>query len=432
MDYKGEEINEVAFLKKMIDELKARKENCYYLYNEGGAGINDEKLYKILEIDAKRYAIDKYSDFYYNHYKDYKEEEINDILEFNYKLTKLLRNKDIKDELRYTVVKCLENLKQIDTECKIDLFVFFGNSIFSNIIRAYCKKNKKAFFNMENGYFRPFTLMVDPQGVNYESSIPRDINFYKNIKVDEDRYNRYLKKAEFAYEEKKKTWLIRKKFYDYFGVKISNRIIKQSRNIESVNFINDEEYIYVPFQLETDSQIIKHSKHIKSMKRLVEITSEALNYYNKKNNSNLKMVYKVHPLYKSELNLIDINGIKAICDNNENLVFMTEGDNKSLVENAKVVITINSTVGFEALQLYKPVIVLGEAFYGIDGLTYVCKELDDLPNLIEEAISNKLNKEDIMKFVYYLRFEYFSEIYRAYPDSDSIKRLVDKLLGVKK
>ncbi|CAM3954950.1 hypothetical protein [Mesobacillus thioparans] len=432
MDFKGEEINEPVFLKEMVDEFEKRGIQTFYLFNDGGSGINDENVYNLLEIKSKRLCLDKYTNFTYKEFEKYSNEELFSIIEFNYQLALLNTNKDISQKLNYTVLKCLESLKEYDLQYNIDLFIFFGNSLYSNIIRSYCIKNNKNYFNMENGYFRPFTLMVDPKGVNYDSTIPRETEFYSSVVVDKERLTKYLHQPEVTKVNRTDTLPLRKTFYDYYDLTIEDKELVKDVKKSDFSTVHEElylqDYIYIPFQLETDSQIIKHSKTIKSMRQLVEVTSNALREFNKSNNTDLKIIYKTHPLYKSELNIIDLDGIERICNSSENLIFLTEGDNKKLVENAKAVITINSTVGLEALLFSKPVITLGEAFYGIEEISYPCKDLNDLPLLIEKALSTSVNKEMIDKFIYYLRFDYFHEIFRSNPDKQSIKRLVDRFL----
>ena len=429
MDYKGEVTNDALLLKKVVEALHERKINTVYLYKEIGNGLNDNELFKKFNIKSKRFSIDKYTLFTFSEFLKYTEEELNEIISFSQKLSLIKTGKDNTVNLLHSVFRYLENLKELDNKHQIDLFVFVGNSLISNTIRAYCKKNNKKYKNLEYGYFRPFTLMVDSVGVNYDSSIPRNIQFYEDIEVNQNRLDTYLFQPEKAIRDEQGVFNYRKMFYEHFGISINEK----KEEVKSDNSINNHpdlpsEYIYVPFQLETDSQILKHSPNIKTMKELVEHTARALEEYNLINETNLKIIYKVHPLYKSESNIMDLKGIKQICEQNANLIFLTTGNNKQLIQKAKAVITVNSTVGFEALMAYKPVIILGEAFYGIKGISYVVDNLGNLGDVITKALTSQVNKESIEKFIYYLRFDYFVEIFRTNPDEASIDRLVKKLL----
>ncbi|CAM3954916.1 hypothetical protein [Mesobacillus thioparans] len=432
MDYKGEEINEAFFLKMLVDELSERGVKSFYFFKENDTGLHDENLYNDFSIKAERLCINQYTDYPFKEYVNYTEEELYEVIEFNHQVGLIKNGMDSERKLLTTVTKCLENIKKFDSEYNFDLFVFFGNTIISNIIRAYCKKNNKQYYNMENGYFRPYTLMVDPKGVNYNSTIPREFEFYRNLSLDSNRLSEYLMKPEYAGTNSAETLYYRKIFYNYYGIHIEDK--KRTSNINNkMNkdfFELPEEYIYVPFQLETDSQIIKHSPNVKTMNQLVEVTSKSLERYNRDNNKNLKIIYKTHPLYTSELKIMDLEGIQQICKQDPNLIFLTDGNNKELLSNAKAVITINSTVGLEALIAHKPVITLGQAFYNISGLVHVVENLDYLSGTLEKALTVPVDSTVIDKFLYYLRFHYFVEIFRSSPDKQSIKRLANKLINI--
>lgn len=432
MDFKGEEINEPYLFKKIADVL-SEKHNIYYLYNLDGEGINDGDLYRSLNFNFPRFPIDLVSSTQFNEYKKYSYEEMYNMYEFNLNLSIKKNKSDIEFELKHKTIQILENINRFRDKNNVDLFIFWGNSFYSNIIRVFCQKNDIKYINFENGYFRPFTLMVDNKGVNYESSIPRNIEFYKTIEVDYSRFNQYLLKPEKSVKDYQGVLEFRKKYYEYIGMHISSnnnvKNDKTSTTIEKISNKKTGKYIYVPFQLETDSQIIKHSKEIKSMRDLVKVTLQAVQKYNQKNPDNkYTIIYKNHPLYMSEYDLIKLPEIEAIINNYNYAELLYEGDNQKLVENADVIITNNSTVGFEGLMHEKKVIVLGEAFYDIDGITYSCDDTDKLNTIIESAINNSVDKALIHKFLYYLRFEYFSEIFKTAPDDESTKRLVDKIL----
>lgn len=424
MDYKGEEINDVFFLKKLIDEID-ESNKCFYLYNEYGIGINNKQLYECMNLKAKRICIDEYVEMESYEYKRYSEAELNEIVDFNCKLNKKIKGYSLKEDLIYLSIKCLENIKLHDEKYNIDLFVFWGNSIYSNILRAYCKKNNKKYCNLENGLFRPFTLMVDSSGVNYESSISKDIEFYKKIDVDNIRYEKYLTIPEKAIVDDSELIYYRKKFYEDLGIFIDRKDKVNINKSNSTKF--DYEYIYIPLQLETDSQIIKHSKNIKTMRNMIEIIIEQLSIYNKKYQNNLKAIVKVHPLYKSEFNIVDYEEIKRLCTEND-IEILYEGDNDSLIKNSKAVVTINSTVGIQALTHMKPVITLGDSLYSIEGIVYKCDITDDLWSVIDKAICEGADEDVIRKYLYYLRFEYLVEIFKSYPDKWSINNIIQVIM----
>jgi capsular polysaccharide export protein len=442
MDGKGEENNEVVFLKRLTNEFVSKNIDVTFFHEESIRGINDVHLFNYMEIKADRFNLGKYTRFPNCEYESYTESEIAYGLNGHIPQDKSYRDqRNIRIKYRHKIIVALENLREYINANPVDVFIVFGNYLISNIIKIFCRKNNIRYYVLENGYFRPFTLMIDNYGVNYESSIPRNMDFYKDIEVIEEELELYLDKPKYAIEDKEYSFHEREKYYQYYNIKISkpedsktfekenNSVVNEDTSLAFIDasFLNDG-YIYIPFQLETDSQITKHSPYIKTMKDVVLLTSEALLKYNEKNQTNLKIIYKCHPLYESELGRIDIDGIEEICSQSENLFLLKKGDNKILMDNAKIVITINSTVGFESLQRYKSVITLGDAFYAIEGISNSWTPEKKLEDIIENVIVQGPSVENIKKFVYYLRFKYFFEIYWKNPDQQSIERLANKII----
>ncbi|MDR4935304.1 hypothetical protein RGU11_02775 [Rossellomorea marisflavi] len=434
MDGKGEENNEVAFLKRMANVLVDKNADVTYFHRESLNGIDMKDTFDHMEIPADRVNIEQYTNFPFNEFKQYSDEEI----AYGYK-GHIPEDKSYKDQAELKrnninkIIRGLENVRIYTESNPVDLFIVFGNYLISNIVKVYCRKHNIKYLVLENGYFRPFTLMADPNGVNFESSIPKDLAFYQTVEVDEVLLKQFIDKPQEAYADREYTFEERKKFYKFFDISIEEAKTRASVDsnlslvTDSLKDINAE-YIYVPFQLETDSQITKHSPSIKTMKHLVELTSEALMNYNRNNNKNLKIIYKVHPLYESELHRMDLAGIEEICAGSEELILLKKGNNQQLLEQAKMVITINSTVGFEALLQYKNVITLGEAFYAIDGISTSWSEGKDLENLITRVIERGPNIDNIKRFIYHLRFNYFAEIFWKNPDLKSMEKLVEKII----
>jgi hypothetical protein len=72
---------------------------------------------------------------------------------------------------------------------------------------------------------------------------------------------------------------------------------------------------------------------------------------------------------------------------------------KNLIQKSQCVITLTSTVGFEALLMNKPVIVLGEVFYQCHPNCYKIKDYEDIFNLLKKTASVNTNKQINQKFI---------------------------------
>jgi CDP-glycerol glycerophosphotransferase (TagB/SpsB family) len=114
---------------------------------------------------------------------------------------------------------------------------------------------------------------------------------------------------------------------------------------------------------------------------------------------NTTLIIKPHPEDKSR-----IEEIKSIIIEKSRIV--SDINLYSLLTVSDIVITVNSTVGLEALTLYKPVVVLGQAIYGNKGFTYDLKEKIELRDLIFQALydanSEAFNEREFFRFFVYI------------------------------
>ncbi|WP_060988937.1 hypothetical protein [Photobacterium leiognathi] len=133
--------------------------------------------------------------------------------------------------------------------------------------------------------------------------------------------------------------------------KSKNCIAKKNIN-EKLTDIEDIEdgFYFFPLQVTDDSQIIINSDYD---------NIEALKYFQKvAKNDGCKLVVKKHP---AEENISFINYINKLSNNNE--IVLSDSNTFKLIDKSKKVCVINSTAGFEAILLDKPVEFLGRSFY---------------------------------------------------------------------
>jgi len=108
-------------------------------------------------------------------------------------------------------------------------------------------------------------------------------------------------------------------------------------------------FIFLPLQLEYDAQITKAS-NFSTMQEVVNLVTTGF--------PNDLIVVKPHPLNAEAIVSTQGNMVVAPVDTNLH----------QLIKDSKVVVTVNSTVGAEALSYAKPVIALGLSFYTHDGI----------------------------------------------------------------
>jgi capsule polysaccharide export protein KpsC/LpsZ len=234
---------------------------------------------------------------------------------------------------------------------EVDLLFMWNGSLGKEVeIAEKCRKQGTPVRFMELGWLpQTNTFYFDPEGVNYASTMT-DWD-YKGI-TEED--------ADFA-----RTKLA---FYHLSVAKFTG--------------IKEEDFVFVPFQVEGDSQIIRYSPRIKKMQQLIDYVTAFVPG---------KIIFKRHP--KDDPGELKFPDRCKVYNSGTTHDFLTQ---------CKYVVTINSTVGVEALSYNLPVITLGHAFYGGKGLTYQVDDDSRMKLAVEWAESNKVAIGRIQAFMCYL------------------------------
>ncbi len=172
------------------------------------------------------------------------------------------------------------------------------------------------------------------------------------------------------------------------------KIIKLVRGFLFKNFLftdpdDREKFIFFPLHVTNDSQITMRAPQFLSQENLIEEIS--------KNMPEDYMLYvKPHP----GCYLYSFKKLRNIIKNGNVRVIRSNVNAHDLIRKSKSVITINSSVGFEALFYFKPVIALGKPFYGGSGITIDVKSTSDLKSSIEKSLSYEPDKNKIKAFIH--------------------------------
>jgi hypothetical protein len=255
------------------------------------------------------------------------------------------------------------------------IVVWNGNKLRQAIVvqAAKCLNRQCAFF--ENGLL-PNTTTLDFQGVNAFNSLPRHREFYDSLQFD-------------GAGQLPSTLVARKPESD-------KKIIRGVTELP-------ERFIFVPFQVNTDSQITIHSPWIRNMVHLFNEVSAAQTLIK---DTSISFVFKEHPSDSQ-----DYRSLHERVRQDDGLMFAHDFTTQELIERSAAVITINSTVGFEALLLGKKVIVLGDAFYGFEGLTMKVNNENELVEALNELQGWQPDARLRENFLRYIQSDY------AIPDS---------------
>lgn len=249
-------------------------------------------------------------------------------------------------------VRYLNAIKTILKEIK-PYFICIWNGYtgyVANIFRVLASELKIPHAFMERGILRD-SLFIDSLGVNGASRLG-------------------LQTTEFDINNKKiAQWALNK-----FSEKMAPKVIIDNTLLDK---FNGKRIVFFPLQVQLDTNILLYCKYRTMREAFFEI-------YNNMNDDNTIFIIRPHP---EELNDSFINIPKF-----DNVLVVRDKDLQYWLLVADIIITINSTVGLEALLMNKPVICLGKSIYS------QLKCLSSYQNIIE----GKSISENIIKYLTHL------------------------------
>jgi capsule polysaccharide modification protein KpsS len=273
---------------------------------------------------------------------------------------------------------------------------------------------------LENGPFRN-TLMIDKEGVNFQSSLSgKNKDFYLNQKKPDceskdskcyqpvyDCQNIAVNKGIMSPLKKMFYAILMRNFiYRHFFPELTDDRLLDSlaKKIYRFFLLPDkvklpDKFIFLPLQYSYDTQVLVNSPWLKDMPSFIEVCYKAV----KEAAGDYSVVVKEHP---DDFGRKDYSWLK---EKYPEIIWLKKYDIKKVLKNSSAVITINSSVGVEALVEYKPVIVLGNSFYNVEGVAHKAASLGSLKDAVKAALENELDRELIDKFLYHLRFNYLAE-----------------------
>lgn len=250
-------------------------------------------------------------------------------------------------------------------------------------------------------------IFIDPVGVNAQSYIFQNKKILENFQLNDNLYESWFSSYKRHINSPIPQVKLKQKlnaivlfdsimivFFgwpktDYYSVinriikKIKMRLIKKNTS-KNTHF---GKYVFLPLQLNEDSQVILNGNSLNNEKTIDYCIEYA-------STRNLELIVKPHP---AETNFDFINYLKRRCilDN----FTISNNHTSELIEKSEIVITINSTVGLQAILENKEVIFLGKSLYSfldsVELKTYICNYLID----IEYASNNDVDIININKII---------------------------------
>lgn len=233
---------------------------------------------------------------------------------------------------------------------------YLPQTLISELCRKYSKKT--LYFEISS---LPGKIQVDPNGINFMCSLSDDAKFYN----------------EYDFEE---------------NLTLPSGIGFRANKVNYVQTVEKlpEDYIFVPLQVPSDSQILEFSPWIRSMMHFYDVLDQMTI-----ENPGVNFIIKEHPSCRVSIQ----NKVKK----NPSIHFANFMSTHDLIDNSRAVLTINSSVGMDGLILSKKVIVLGQANYDIEGLVLRARSLPQLSSILKTLDNWNYDKElrdSFLKYFY--------------------------------
>ncbi len=312
--------------------------------------------------------------------------------------------------------KDLENFyENFFKEKKIDAIVMYNDC---RLIHAKAIKVAKelgiGIWIFEEGYLRPYCITFEKDGVNANSSLPRDKNFYLscNISTKESIKEipggfKFMAFSAFLY------WLFSFLLAPFFNNKLHHRTLYPfeflfwfrslyrkylykftEKKLNQKIYSLEKKYFLAILQVYNDTQIKHHYK-----KSIEEFIEELILSFANHARAKSYLIFKHHPMDRGYRNYSKlINGLSQKYHVEGRIFYVHDTYLPTLLKNALGCITINSTVGLSAILEGCPTKVCGNAFYNFEGLAYPKK----LQFFWREAHAYKPNPSLVLNFKNYL------------------------------
>ena len=181
----------------------------------------------------------------------------------------------------------------------------------------------------------PGHLTLDPKGVNAEGSVPQDVTFYDGTSADLALIATL--KSQFQ-----------------------ARAPRRADVGQGGDTMPTDPYIFVPLQVPDDSQMILFAGWVGSAPGFIAALAQA----SKALPVGWHLRLKEHPSARTPLTDI----IDAAIANGARLVRDNQTDSFAQLASSQAVLTVNSSMGLQAMFWDKPVITTGASFYALPGV----------------------------------------------------------------
>jgi len=241
---------------------------------------------------------------------------------------------------------------------------------------------------VEEGYMRPDWITFEEGGVNGYSSLPRDPDWYRERVRGLPEWERppkvpgsFRRRAfeDVLYNVASMAGMWRFPHYtthrpyhqmiEYAGWLRRLALMRRSerRAAEAIEALTGDPIYFFPLQLDCDYQMRVHSP-FRATHLAIEYVLTSFAHHAPPAS---RLVVKLHPMDSGLVDWAGMVGHIAVEQMvAERVTVLDGGELPKVLARSRAVVTVNSTVGGEALVKGLPVIALGRAVYDVPGLTF--------------------------------------------------------------
>jgi capsular polysaccharide export protein len=308
-------------------------------------------------------------------------------------------------------------LSEIQLKFNFDSILCFGDCRpLHQAAKVWAQNNSVRFLVFEEGYLRPHFITLEEEGVNANSPLSRDADFYHSLPepstlIFNNLASSTIKRMSHAVWYCLMCWYHRHDYKSYqhhksisimpetvcwmrsFWRKPVNRL-KQVSIAQKIKKELSGNYYLAVLQVYNDSQVHYHSDY----KDIENYIGSVIHSFYQSAPQGSHLLFKHHPMdrgHRDYAELIEFLSHEAGISGR--VLYVHDLPIDDLLFHSRAVVTINSTVGISALIKSKPLKVLGRALYDIAGMTFQ----EDLRCFWQADFQP--NEILVSRFIHYLR-----------------------------
>jgi capsular polysaccharide export protein len=346
------------------------------------------------------------------------------------------------DSVNYTghAIDWPKYLTRLLNERKIDTILLFGDC--RSLHRMALKLAVPMGIDVgvfEEGYVRPDYITFERYGVNANSQLPRDASHYlavePQVRAAQPVGNVFWFAALWAilyYCAAGILWPIFRRYQHHRPLTVLEAwpwiksgfrklVYAQVEQDIQDRLVNDysKRYYLVPLQVHNDAQVHVHSPY----KSVVDFIENVIASFVKHAPQENLLVIKHHPMDRGYHDYTDaIRQLSIAYNAPDRILYIHDQHLPTLLEHARGVVLINSTVGLSALHHDIPLKVCGNAIYDMPGLSFQ----GDLDGFWAASFHFQINSMLYTSFISYLvgMTQFNGSFYRKLPSVSSTSGII--------